>query len=28
VKENLSVIMDILPHAIEKMKGDTGDCGR
>jgi molybdenum cofactor synthesis domain-containing protein len=28
VKENLAVIMDILPHAIEKIKGDTGDCGR
>jgi molybdenum cofactor synthesis domain-containing protein len=28
VKENLSVIMDILPHAIEKIKGDTKDCGR
>jgi molybdopterin adenylyltransferase len=28
VQENLAVIMDILPHAIEKIKGDTGDCGR
>jgi molybdopterin adenylyltransferase len=28
VKENLAVIMDILPHAIEKIKGDTGDCAR
>lgn len=28
VKENLAVIIDILPHAIEKIKGDTGDCAR
>ena len=28
VKENLDVIMDILPHAIEKIKGDTTECGR
>lgn len=28
VKENLAVIMDILPHAVEKIKGDAGDCGR
>lgn len=28
VKENLEVILDILPHAIEKIKGDTSDCAR
>jgi molybdopterin adenylyltransferase len=28
VRENLAVIIDILPHAIEKIKGDTGDCAR
>jgi molybdopterin biosynthesis enzyme MoaB len=28
VKENLAAIMDILPHAIEKIKGDRGDCAR
>ncbi len=27
VKENLEVIMEILPHAIEKIKGDTTECG-
>jgi len=26
VKENLEVIMEILPHAIEKIKGDTKEC--
>lgn len=28
VRENLSVVLDILPHAIEKIKGETSDCGR
>lgn len=28
VKENLAVILDVLPHAIEKIKGETSDCGR
>ncbi len=28
VKENLSVIIDVIPHAIEKIKGDTGECAR
>jgi molybdenum cofactor synthesis domain-containing protein len=26
VKENLSVILPVLPHTIEKIKGDTADC--
>jgi len=28
VRENLEVIMDVIPHAIEKIKGDTKECGR
>ncbi len=28
VKENLEVILDVLPHAVEKIKGDTGECAR
>lgn len=28
VKENLEVIMDVIPHAIEKIKGDTSECAR
>jgi molybdopterin adenylyltransferase len=28
VKENLEVIIDIIPHAIEKIKGDTEECAR
>ena len=28
VKENLSVILDVLPHAIEKIKGDPSECAR
>ena len=28
VRENLSVILDALPHAIEKIKGDPSECGR
>lgn len=27
VKENLEVILDALPHAIEKIKGDPSECG-
>jgi molybdenum cofactor synthesis domain-containing protein len=27
VKENLEVIIDVIPHAIEKIKGDTKECG-
>jgi len=27
VKENLEVIIDALPHATEKIKGDTSECG-
>ncbi len=26
VRENLDVILDIIPHAIEKIKGDTSEC--
>jgi molybdenum cofactor synthesis domain-containing protein len=26
VKENLAVILDVLPHAIEKIKGDPSEC--
>ncbi len=28
VKENLAVILDVIPHAIEKIKGDTKECAR
>ena len=28
VKENLETILDVLPHAVEKIKGDTGECAR
>lgn len=28
VKENLEVVLDILSHAIEKIKGETSDCAR
>lgn len=28
VKENLEVILDVIPHAIEKIKGGQEDCGR
>ncbi len=28
VKENLSVIIDVIPHAVEKIKGDTRECAR
>lgn len=26
VKENLAVILDVIPHAIEKIKGDPSEC--
>jgi molybdopterin adenylyltransferase len=26
VKENLEIILDVIPHAIEKIKGDTTEC--
>ena len=28
VRENLSVILPALPHALEKLKGDPSDCGQ
>jgi molybdopterin adenylyltransferase len=28
VKENLEAIIEVLPHAIEKIRGGTGDCAR
>lgn len=28
VRENLEVILEIIPHAVEKMKGDTAECAR
>jgi len=28
VKENLETILEVLPHAVEKIKGDTGECAR
>ena len=28
VRESLEVIMDALPHAIDKIKGDPSECGR
>lgn len=28
VKENLDVILPVLPHALEKIRGDKGDCGK
>ena len=28
VEENLTVILDVIPHAIEKIKGDTKECAR
>jgi len=28
VKENLAVILDVIPHAIEKIKGDPSECAR
>ena len=26
VRESLSIIIDVIPHAIEKIKGDTSEC--
>jgi molybdopterin adenylyltransferase len=28
VQENLEVILDVIPHAIEKIRGDTSECAR
>lgn len=28
VRENLEVILDVIPHAIEKIKGDEAECAR
>ena len=28
VKENLEVIMDVIPHAVEKIKGGISECGK
>lgn len=28
VEESLEIILDALPHAIEKLKGDKGECAR
>jgi molybdenum cofactor synthesis domain-containing protein len=28
VRENLSVILPVLPHAVETLRGDSGDCAR
>jgi len=28
VKENLDVLLPVFPHALEKIRGDEGDCGR
>jgi molybdenum cofactor synthesis domain-containing protein len=28
VQENLAVILDVIPHAIEKIKGGDGECAR
>lgn len=28
VKENLEVLLKVLPHALEKIRGDEGDCGK
>jgi len=27
-RENLSVILPALPHAVEKIRGDRSECGR
>lgn len=27
VRENLEVILDVIPHALEKIQGGKGDCG-
>jgi molybdopterin biosynthesis enzyme MoaB len=26
VRENLEIILDVIPHAVEKIKGDTSEC--
>ncbi len=28
VKENLEVLLSVLPHALEKIRGDDSDCGQ
>jgi molybdopterin adenylyltransferase len=28
VKENLAVILDVIPHALEKIRGDPSECAR
>ncbi|MCX7771292.1 MAG: molybdopterin-binding protein, partial [Proteobacteria bacterium] len=28
VKESLEIILDVLPHAIDKLKGDPSDCAQ
>ena len=28
VKENLAAILEVIPHAVEKIKGDTSECAR
>jgi molybdenum cofactor synthesis domain-containing protein len=28
VEENLSVILEVIPHAVEKIQGDQADCAR
>jgi molybdopterin adenylyltransferase len=28
VKESLNIILDVIPHAIEKIKGDISECAR
>jgi len=28
VKENLEVLLPVLPHALAKLAGDPADCGR
>ena len=28
VEENLAVILEVIPHAIEKIKGDLSECAR
>ena len=28
VKESLSIIIDVIPHAVEKIKGDASECAR
>jgi molybdopterin adenylyltransferase len=28
VRENLEIIIDVIPHAVEKIKGDTTECAK